>query len=283
MIFQQFGHGGGIITRKRHATTYAIAIAMCVVFSLTPLAGAAENQNLVNNDLKSIDSTNAITNQNLLGVSDVEIAKLQNWLKEKKMNISTNDELKIGATGEEVKELQQWLKENEFYSGEINGQFDADTENAVKKFQKTMGLKEDGSVGFYTLQAMQQWDNYAKNLNSGATTNIQITYTTEVTGSKQAILSYLHTKSSRTYSTGVKRSYSSGRGTGDCWTNSEIMYSQLTRSGQKARIIQYSTSLSPRHRSVQVYKNGRWVNANYSGYGYRYQPTKNSVNGVVIK
>jgi|GEM_PF-3819290 len=132
-----------------------------------------------------------------------------------------------------------------------------------------MGLAEDGAVGVYTLQAMQQWDEYAEMLNSLDTGNVvtssSSTYTTK-----------------RTYG----RSYSSysysRKGVGDCWTNSAILYNQLTRSGQKARIIQYSTSLSPRHRSVQVYKNGRWVNADYSGYGYRYQPTKNAVNGVVI-
>lgn len=259
---------------------------MCVVFSLTPLAGAAENQNLANNDLKTnlnnAVSTNAITNQSLLGISDAEIAKLQNWLKEKKMNISTNDELKTGATGEEVKELQQWLKENEFYSGEINGQFDVETENAVKEFQKVMGLKEDGSVGFYTLQAMQQWDEYAENLNSGSTTSAQTTGTAKV--SKQTTSSYLHTKSTRTYSTSTRRSYSSVRGTGDCWTNSAILYSQLTSSGTKARIIQYSTSLSSRHRSVQVYSNGRWVDYNYksNGYAKRYYATSSKPGMTVL-
>jgi N-acetylmuramoyl-L-alanine amidase len=279
---QQSGHGGGKITKKREHITYAIAIALCVVLSLVPLAGAAENQNLVNNNLKTdlnnIDSNDTITNQSLLGMSEEEITQLKEWLKEKKINKTDgelNDGLKISATGDEVTELQRWLQANDFYSGKINGKFDVDTENAVKKFQKAMGLAEDGEVGVYTLQAMQQWDEYAEMLNSLDTGNVVTSSSSRVTGSSSTYTT------KRTY----RRSYSSysRKGVGDCWTNSAIMYNQLTRSGQKARIIQYSTSLSPRHRSVQVYKNGRWVNADYSGYGYRYQPTKNAVNGVVVK
>jgi len=78
--------------------------------------------------------------------------------------------------------------------------------------------------------------------------------------------------------------YHYGRGTGDCWTNSANLYGQLTSAGQRARIIQYATSLSPRHRSVQVYTNGAWTNYNYkaNGYAQTYYATSNSVNGKVV-
>ena len=68
----------------------------------------------------------------------------------------------------------------------------------------------------------------------------------------------------------------------DCWVMSSRIYSQLVSNGQRARIIQYATSQSPRHRSVQVYKNGAWVNYDYSGYAETYHATSNSINGKVI-
>lgn len=78
---------------------------------------------------------------------------------------------------------------------------------------------------------------------------------------------------------------SSGKGTGDCWTNSEILYNSLKAKGYHVRIIQYPTSYSRRHSSVQYLKNGHWVNYNYkaNGYAWRYYYTSNYVNGKVIK
>ena len=63
--------------------------------------------------------------------------------------------------------------------------------------------------------------------------------------------------------------YSYGKGVGDCWANSDYLMGQLTKAGVKARIIQYRTSMSPRHRSVQLYQNGNWVDYNYKANGYR--------------
>lgn len=80
-------------------------------------------------------------------------------------------------------------------------------------------------------------------------------------------------------------SYKVGKGTGDCWDNSAVLYNQLKKSGKKVRIIQYKTSLSPRHRSVQVCENGRWVDYNYKGNGYAklYYATKSKPGVHVIK
>jgi len=90
-----------------------------------------------------------------------------------------------------------------------------------------------------------------------------------------------------TYYVTYKVSYrSAGRkGTGDCWANSEVLYNQLLKKGYKVRIIQYPTSMSSRHRSVQYYKDGKWVNYDYKGNGYamRYHWTSNYVSGKVIK
>ena len=75
--------------------------------------------------------------------------------------------------------------------------------------------------------------------------------------------SYKKVKAASTYS------YSYGKGVGDCWANSDYLMGQLTKAGVKARIIQYRTSMSPRHRSVQLYQNGNWVDYNYKANGYR--------------
>jgi hypothetical protein len=93
------------------------------------------------------------------------------------------------------------------------------------------------------------------------------------------------TKYVKVYYKSSYKSSSGSKGTGDCWTNSAILYSQLLKKGYKVRIIQYATSMSSRHRSVQYYSNGKWVNYNYKGNGYamRYWCTSNYVNGKVIQ
>ena len=55
-------------------------------------------------------------------------------------------------------------------------------------------------------------------------------------------------------------------GGGDCWAMSDYLYKNMTKAGMKARIIQYATSYSSRHRSVQYYTNGAWHDAPYRTY-----------------
>jgi hypothetical protein len=55
-------------------------------------------------------------------------------------------------------------------------------------------------------------------------------------------------------------------GRGDCWAMSDYLYKRMAKAGMKVRIIQYSTSYSSRHRSVQYYKSGKWHNAPYRQY-----------------
>ena len=63
--------------------------------------------------------------------------------------------LKLGSTGQQVKEVQQMLKNLGYYSGAVDGDFGAGTENAVKAFQKQNGLEADGKVGTQTLAKLQ--------------------------------------------------------------------------------------------------------------------------------
>lgn len=67
---------------------------------------------------------------------------------------------------------------------------------------------------------------------------------------------------------------------GDCWSLSNLLYNKL-KDDHKVRIIQYPTSLSPRHRTVQVMKNGEWVDYDYSNYNMIYHPTRHKSYTVI--
>lgn len=61
---------------------------------------------------------------------------------------------KMGSRGEEVRLIQQKLKERGLYSGNIDGIYGTQTQNAVKKFQRQQGLTVDGIAGSKTLKAL---------------------------------------------------------------------------------------------------------------------------------
>jgi hypothetical protein len=58
--------------------------------------------------------------------------------------------LKYGSRKSDVQRLQTQLKRLGYYSGVVNGQYNASTEIAVSKFQKAKGLKVDGITGQQT-------------------------------------------------------------------------------------------------------------------------------------
>ncbi|WP_414469129.1 peptidoglycan-binding domain-containing protein [Methanobacterium sp. ACI-7] len=257
-----------------------------------PMSSAAETLNLINTldeeKLVNAVSNNAIADNTTI-LSKEQIAKLQKWLQEKNM---TNDNgLKMGSTGDQVKKLQSWLKENNFYNGEIDGNFGIDTEIAVKAFQKEVGLKEDGQVGDYTLLAMEQWDEYAAAVtgdtsvsSSSSSEKVEKIYSSvsksQSNTSKKAIKTK-RTSTKKTYSNTRYRGYTNGM---DCWAMSAYLSSKLRNQGYNVRTIQYATSMSSRHRSVQYWNGNSWANYDYKGNGYSsiYYATGNSKNGAVI-
>lgn len=62
--------------------------------------------------------------------------------------------IRRGAAGDEVKQLQQELSDHDFDPGDINGTFGAQTEAALKAFQHSAHLMEDGVAGPITLRAL---------------------------------------------------------------------------------------------------------------------------------
>lgn len=62
--------------------------------------------------------------------------------------------LKEGSTGTDVKELQTLLTQLKYLNDTIDGNFGPKTKEAVKKFQKAMGLEADGEYGEKSYKVM---------------------------------------------------------------------------------------------------------------------------------
>ena len=83
--------------------------------------------------------------------------------------------LRIGSTGEAVEQLQVWLRAaGRFYESiplisAVDGIFGTATENAVRAFQRTFNLTEDGIVGPATWRQLQSvYNNLEGDINAGA-------------------------------------------------------------------------------------------------------------------
>lgn len=62
--------------------------------------------------------------------------------------------LREGSRGDTVKQVQERLKQWGYYTGSVDGIFGAKTKSAVKSFQKSNGLTQDGIVGPATFKAL---------------------------------------------------------------------------------------------------------------------------------
>ena len=258
---------------------------LCLVVAAIPISGAVDDQKPQNSDENSAADMN-------IGVSSEDVQNTQTVLQNKKpfgekstnkiLGNNANGDLELGSTGEKVKELQKWLTDYGYYSGEIDGEFGADTEDAVKTFQEEAGLIVDGVVGDDTKKAMKDWDEYVAEVQAAAGES-GYDYSSESSGSSTDSRQY-YANTVRSYSNSYSYGYG-GKGTGDCWDNSEALYGQLTSSGQRARIVQYASSWAYNHRSVQTWNGKTWVDYDYKGNGYaqRYYATGGSSSGQVIK
>jgi len=282
------GRGGGIIKRVKRNSTYAVLCMLCMLVAVIPISGAVDDQN---NNAIGENPADGLS----IGVTNSEIQETQDVLQKNKPfgektteilgNNTTDGSLKLGSTGDKVKELQKWLTDYSYYSGDIDGNFGADTEKAVKAFQEEAGLIVDGVVGKDTTKAMENWDKYVAEVQAAAGES-DTSYSSKSSSSSKSSYS----SSKKSYATAVrsytKRSYSSygGKGVGDCWDNSAALYGQLTSSGQRARIVQYASSWASNHRSVQTWNGNSWVDYDYKGNGYamRYYATSGSSSGKVI-
>jgi hypothetical protein len=68
------------------------------------------------------------------------------------LNLLTN--MSPGSKGNHIRRLQGLLREIEAYNGPLTGVYDSDTLSAVKKFQSSRGIEQDGIVGGQTLMVL---------------------------------------------------------------------------------------------------------------------------------
>ena len=73
-----------------------------------------------------------------------------------------------GSTGEQVRVIQDKLKRWGYYDGAVDGIFGSATEKAVRYFQRSNGLTEDGIVGARTLAALGMNNTGSGSSSSGA-------------------------------------------------------------------------------------------------------------------
>ncbi len=61
--------------------------------------------------------------------------------------VSMPSKTRPGESGNHIRDLQKRLQQEDFYSGDITGVYDSDTQRAVKQFQAAHLLDPDGSIG----------------------------------------------------------------------------------------------------------------------------------------
>jgi len=49
---------------------------------------------------------------------------------------------------------------------------------------------------------------------------------------------------------------------------SDCLYKNIKKMGVECKILQYETTLSTRHRSVQIKSNDEWIDLPYGRYGF---------------
>jgi hypothetical protein len=102
--------------------------------------------------------------------------------------------------------------------------------------------------------------------------------------SKQSLPAIMESASKFGYSHSASTAVGMERiGAGDCWAMSDYLYTKMTAAGITTRIIQYATSFSQRHRSVQYEENGVWINVPYKLYGVNMMFWNTRSTGTVIK
>lgn len=78
---------------------------------------------------------------------------------------------KYGSRGDEVRQIQTRLKEWGYYSGNVDGIYGTQTQDAVIKFQKKNGLRVDGIAGKETLAAIGISSSSGSSGSTGASTS----------------------------------------------------------------------------------------------------------------
>ncbi len=81
---------------------------------------------------------------------------------------------RYGSTGNEVKKIQQKLAQLGYYKGSVDGIFGSQTLNAVKSFQRNVGLTADGIAGPATLLYLGLGGSSASNSTGYTDADVQL-------------------------------------------------------------------------------------------------------------
>ena len=112
----------------------------------------------------------------------------------------------------------------------------------------------------YKYKTVKAASSYSKSYYSSSSSGFK---------SDATIASIMRSGAKYGYSRGISTASAMQKaGAGDCWAMSAYLNSKFQAAGYKSRIIQYATSYSSRHRSVQLYQNGKWITVPYRAYGY---------------
>jgi N-acetylmuramoyl-L-alanine amidase len=260
-------------------------VAVCVMFSTLPFATATEIQNTTFNVTQS-SSVNAVTEKGLkIGANGTYVVELQKWLKEQGYYTGDVD----GSFGPYTELAVKYFQNDSsiVVDGWVANQTTCAMEdiNGVNIFEEAFGTSTSSSNVKSTdktnvTKSSTTTTKSSVNKTSSTTTSVTKKETTSTT-KKQSTTKKTSTTSSASLSailaSGAKYGYSHSAstaagmvaiGSGDCWAMSEYLYGKLSAAGIHSRIVQYSTAYSARHRSVQLYQNGAWVDVPYSSYGY---------------
>ena len=107
--------------------------------------------------------------QSCTSIQNLEQATSANQPKDSEMTttipLGTTTTLQVECVQESNKDrdlgttenLQEFLKKYRFYTAEVDGKFGPQTETALRKFQKEVGIIVDGKFGEETKNKMKAW------------------------------------------------------------------------------------------------------------------------------
>jgi hypothetical protein len=271
-----------------------------MIFSALPFAGAAEIQNTSINQSTSVSTsgTNAVTeivikNGGLKkGAEGKHVFELQKWLKNQGYYAGDIDGSFGPYTKEAVKIFQKdsdivvdgWVANQTINSmEELTGKcvftgftrdYTSDSKSTDKSDESATSdnttKKQSEDTKTSTSSKKVSKDNETTNVSKKSTTSTSKSVSTTKSATSSSSLSQILASGAK-YGYSHSASTAAGMmscGSGDCWAMSDYLYSRLQAAGIESRIVQYSTAYSSRHRSVQLYQNGAWVDVPYSSYGY---------------